>query len=148
MSIGTNVIKGALRKIGAHSAVSPAEPDTIVEGMETLNSMLQLWRSQGIFQDIIPLEEPGDELGEPGDARNAIEDNLAIALAPNFDNGKVVVSPTLERNARVGYQWLESLYGVYTIPKKVPSSTLPKGAGNSKGTRRKVFFGEGGILNG
>jgi hypothetical protein len=87
-------------------------------------------------------------LGEPGDARNAIEDNLAVELAPNFDNGKVVVSPTLERNAKRGYLWLKTLFQVYTIPNKVPSSTLPKGAGNSQGTDRRVFFGENGSLSG
>ncbi len=148
MSIGTDVIKGALRKIGAHSAVSPAEPETIVETMETLNTMLQMWRSQGIMSNLVPLQAPGEELGEPGDARNAIEDNLAIAAAPNFDNGKVVVSATLERNATNGYEWLKTLYQVYTIPSKVPSSQLPTGAGNSKGTDRRVFFGENGALGG
>lgn len=148
MSIGTDVIKGALKKIGAHSAVSPAEPETIVEAMETLNTMLQMWRSQGIMQDLMPLKVPGDELGEPGDARNAIEDNLAIAAAPNFENGQAIVTPTLVRNANQGYEWLKSLYQVYTIPSKVPSSNLPKGAGNSKGTQRQVFFGKGGALDG
>jgi len=148
MTIGTKVLKGALRKIGAHSIVSPAEPDTLVEAMDTLNTMVQMWRSQGLIMDILPLKTPGGQLGEPADSRNAIEDNLAIALAPNFDNGKVVVSPTLERNARVGYQWLKSLYQVITIPDKVPSSTLPRGAGNSRGTQRRVFFGESGKLDG
>ena len=149
MSIGTDVIHGALRKIGAHSAVSPAEPDTIVEGMQTLNSMLAIWRSLGVMQDLVPIEVPGDELGEPGDARNAIEDNLAICLAPNFDNGKVIVSATLERNARVGFHYLETLYGKYNIPKKVPSNSLPKGAGNSKGNNYdSPFFEEGETLDG
>lgn len=148
MTIGTKVIKGALSKIGAHSLVSPAEPETIVEGMETLNTMIQLWRSLGILEDIVPLEVPGDELGEPADARNAIEDNLALALTPLFDNGKAVASPMLVRNAKVGFQDLEALYGVYSIPQKVPSSTLPKGAGNSKGTRRRNFFGVNGALDG
>lgn len=148
MSTGTKVIEGALRKIGAHSQVSPAEPETIIEAMETLNSMLQLWRSWGIMQNLVPLKEPGEELSEPSDARNAIEDNLAIQVAPNFDNGKVVVSATLERNARLGFQMIETLYQEFTVPNKVPSSLLPKGAGNSKGTQRQVFFGENGTLGG
>ena len=148
MTIGTKVLRGALRKIGAHSAVSPAEPDTLVEAMDTLNTMVQMWRSQGLIMDILPLKTPGGQLGEPADSRNAIEDNLALALAPNFDNGKTVVSATLERNARVGYQWLKSLYQVITIPDKITSSTLPRGAGNSRGTARRVFFGEGGTLDG
>jgi len=148
MTIGTKVLKGALRKIGAHSTVSPAEPDTLVEAMDTLNTMLQMWRSQGIIMGALPLKTPGGQLGEPADARNAIEDNLAIALAPNFDNGKVVVSDDLRRNARDGYSWVKSLYQVITIPDKVPSSTLPRGAGNSRGTQRRVFFGESGKLDG
>lgn len=148
MSTGTDVIKGALRKIGAHSQVSPAEPDTIVEAMQTLNSMLQMWRSQGIMSDMLPLKAPGDELGEPGDSRNAIEDNLALALAPNFENGKVVVTQTLKDNAKLGFQNVCALYEVFTIPSKEPSSLLPKGAGNSRGTDRRVFFGENGALDG
>lgn len=147
MSTGTNIIEDALRKIGAHSAVSPAEPETVVEAMETLNSMLQLWRSWGILQNLVPIDKPSRELGEPADARNAIIDNLAVQVAPNFDNGKTVVSPTLERNARVGFQMVETLYGQYTIPAKKPSSLLPKGAGNSKGTDRQVFFGSEGALD-
>jgi hypothetical protein len=148
MSTGNKVIKGALKKIGAHSAVSPAEPEEIVEAMETLNSMLQLWRSQGILNQLMPLKVPGDELAEPSDSRNIIEDNLAIACAPNFDNGKVIVSATLERNARVGYAWLKNLNQVISIPDKIPSSMLPRGAGNSKGTYRKTFFGKDGKLDG
>jgi hypothetical protein len=148
MTIGTKVLQGALRKIGAHSELNPATPDTLVVAMDTLNSMIQFWRSQGIIMGILPLKSPGGQLGEPGDSRNAIEDNLAIALAPNFDNGDVVVSATLERNAKVGFDWIKSLYQVITIPDKVPSSTLPRGAGNSRGTYRNVFFGEGGKLDG
>lgn len=148
MSEGTDVIKDALRKIGAHSAVSPAEPETIVETMHTLNAMLQLWRSWGIMQNLVPLEKPGDELSEPADARNAIVDNLAIATAPNFDNGKVVVSETLRINARVGFQMIETLYEEFTVPNKVPSSNLPVGSGNQRGRWRRVFFGENGALNG
>lgn len=148
MSEGTDIIKDALRKIGAHSQVSPAEPETIVETMQTLNSMLQLWRSWGIMQDLVPLENPGEELGEPADARNAIVDNLAIQSAPNFDNGKVVVSETLKINARVGFDYIETLYQKLTIPRKVPSSNLPKGAGNYRGIRRRVFFGEDSALDG
>lgn len=133
MSTGTSIIQDALRKIGAFSPLQPADPDTIVGAMETLNAMMQLWRSQGIMQNAVPLEVPADDMYEPFDARNAIVDNLALYLAPNFDNGKVVVSQDLRRNARLGFADIETLYGKYTIPNKVPSSTLPKGAGNSKG---------------
>lgn len=141
MSTGTEIIQGALKKIGAHSIASPAHPTTIVEGMGVLNSMLQLWRSVGIMQDIVPLQTPADELGEPADAKNGIIANLALEMAPDFSNGQIVrVTPQLKINAQKGYALIEDLYEVVTIPKKVPSSTLPRGSGNQKGNWERTFF--------
>lgn len=140
MTTGTVLIEDALRRIGAHSIASPAQPETIVDGMDILNSMLQLWMSWGIDIQTIPIEEPGEEVSEPIDAKNAIIDNLAIAMSPNFDNGTTVVSPQLKSNALMGFNMVKTLYTKFTIPNKVPSSTLPLGAGNAKGRLRFVFF--------
>jgi len=149
MSIGTDVIKGALRKIGAHSIVSPAEPGTIIETMETLNSMILEWISQDIELGITPLEAPSDDLDEPPGTRNIIEDNLAIAAAPNFDNGSTtVVSAALQRNARLGFGRLEVAYQAVSVPKKKVSGTLPRGAGNSRGNWEDTFFGKSRDLDG
>jgi len=140
MTIGTVLIEDALRRIGAHSIASPAEPETIVDGMDILNSMLQNWMSWGLNIQTIPIAEPGEEVSEPIDAKNAIIDNLAVLMSPNFDNGISVVSEQLRTNARMGFNQVKTLYTKFTIPNKVPSSTLPLGAGNSKGRLRFVFF--------
>lgn len=146
MSTGTIIIKCALKEIGAHSILAPAPPESIVDGMGTLNSMLQLWLSNGIDLGIVPLSAPGDELGEPADAYQVIIDNLALSLAPNFDNGKQIVSVDLKNNARDGYNRIKNLYQVLTIPNKVVSSTLPRGAGNRRNINSPVFAGKGATV--
>lgn len=143
MSSGTEIIQAALMRIGAHSLVAPAPPESIIVGRDTLNSMLMLWLSQDIDLGIAPLDAPGDKLDEPLDTRQGIIDNLAIMLAPNFDNGKTVVSQTLVFNARIGFITIKSLYENLTIPDKVLSSTLPRGAGNTRGTLPRIFAGKG-----
>tara|TARA_R110000782_G_C14819205_1_gene413832 strand:+ start:33890 stop:34336 length:447 start_codon:yes stop_codon:yes gene_type:complete len=148
MTTGTDIVQKALKKIGAHSIAAPAASETVVEGADALNSMLQTWTSQGIVLGIVPLDAPGDELGEPNDATNAIISNLALELAPNFDNGKLVVSPTLEKNAKRDYNAVKNLYQVCTIPDKVVSSTLPRGAGNKYPLFDDTYFNKGDTVNG
>lgn len=146
MSSGTTIIELALKEIGAHSIVAPADSESIVTGMSVLNSMLQLWLSQAIDLGIVPLQAPGDELGEPLDARQAIIDNLAVAVSPNFDNGNNIVSPALRAAANRGYTSIENLYQIVTIPNKVVSSTLPRGAGNDRGALNNPFAGSGATI--
>ncbi len=143
MSTGTEIIQNAMERIGAHSIHQPAEPSDIIKGMDILNSMLQLWISWGVDIQTVPIDQPGQDLSEPPDAKNAIIDNLALAMAPNFDNGKVIVSPRLMANAMRGIQQIRTLYRKFKVPRKRPSSLLPRGAGNSKGSfRRDIFFGD------
>lgn len=149
MSSGTFIIQSALKRIGANSLAQPAGPEAITEGRDILNSMLQLWLSENIDLGIVPLDAPGDELGEPLDARNAIIDNLALRLAPDFDNGNNIVSPQLTANAKREFTLIRNLYQKVLIPIKIVSSTLPIGQGNKTGlTRQRVFKGIGGTVNG
>ena len=116
-------------------------------GMEILNSMMEMWQTLNIDIGTTPLENPGDNLNEPPDARNAIINNLALELAPSFDNGQNVVSRVLENRASAGFQHVRNLYQVHTIPPVVVSSTLPVGAGNEAAFRRgRIFFGKGAQL--
>lgn len=146
MSTGTKIIERALEAIGAHSAVSPASSGSIILGMEQLNSMLEMWLSNDIAIGFTPLEDPAKELNEAADTRNGIISNLAVQLAPFFDNGKVVVSPALQRNAAVSYNRIASLYQNLSIPAKVVSSTLPLGQGNSRYYRSRTYFARGQIV--
>jgi len=148
MSAGTDIIKSALENIGAHSLASPATPATIENGKDVLNSMLQLWLSWGIEIAFTPLDASGDELSEPADARNAIVQNLALELSGQFDNGANIISAQLKDNARRSFANIKRLYQKISIPDKVVSSTLPMGAGNSRGRTRRVFAGKGQTVNG
>jgi len=149
MSSGTSIIQSALKRIGANSLAQPASPEAITEGRDILNSMLQLWLSQDIDLGIVPLDAPGDELGEPLDSRNAIVDNLALRLSSLFDNGNNVVSPQLTANAKREFNLIKAIYQVVDVPVKIVSSTLPVGQGNRTGvTRQRVFKGIGGTVNG
>ncbi len=146
MSTGTKIIEDALALIGAHSVAAPAEPESIARGRDRLNDMLEQWLSQKIVLNHNPLKDAGDDLAEPADTTMAITENLAIALSPLFDNGVGIVSPTLRGNANANYQIVKSLYERLTIPKKVVSSTTPKGEGNSRGSYNRVFFQQGETL--
>lgn len=139
MSSGTEIITEALQKIGAHSVASPASPEAIVTGKNVLNGMLQQWLSVGVDMGVAPLDAPGDELSEPMDARNGIIDSLALMLAPFFSNGKQVVSPELSRSARIGYTFIKKMYQPVAIPQKKVSSTMPMGAGSTRGVWRSTF---------
>ena len=60
-------------------------------------------------------------------------------LAPDFSNGKQVVSPELSRGARIGYTFIKKMYQPVVIPKKKVSSTMPMGAGSTRGVWRSTF---------
>jgi len=148
MSTGTALVERALEKIGAHSIVSPASPESIDLGFETLGSMLEMWETRGIMLGVTPIGVVGDEVNEPADARNGIISNLALELAPYFDNGRDIVSQALIQSAKSGFSDIKNLYQVITIPDKVVSSTLPAGAGNRRGLSRRAFFPKGGTVSG
>ncbi len=146
MSTGTQLIQGAGRKIGIHSDVDSMNTESLIVGLDILISMLQLWQSQNIIFGFVPITEPGEDVFEPPDVTNAIKTNLALALAADFEDGEIVVTPDLKARAGDDYEWIKTLYQKVTIPAKVASSLLPRGSGNSKGIFRKVFTGVGGTV--
>ncbi len=148
MSTGTDIIISALRLIGVHTVNSPAAPENVIFGMEQLNSMLELWTSRSIRFAYTPLAVPGDDLGEPADARNGIISNLSLYVAPAFDNGAQIVSNELRNSARRDFGQIRTLYQAILIPPKIISSTAPRGAGNSRGVLPRTFAGPGRAVDG
>lgn len=143
MSSGTSVIQDALRKLGAYSVAHPLPPESIALGRDTLNSMIQEWRSKEIKMGCVPLDAPGDELSEPMDARNGIVENLAVRLYSDFPSISDKTLRELRIQAGNSYRFICSQYQDLPIPDRVVSSTTPLGAGNMRGRLTKVFAGPG-----
>jgi len=143
MSIGTFIIKKALRKIQVDTLNSPASPEDIEGAVPVLNSMLHLWLDKKIDIGFTPLDAPGDELSEPESTTNAIISNLAIRLADDYEDGQAVVTQTLINNATRDFEDLAGAgYRIIDIPQIIPSSTLVTGEGNvNRFGRRRNFFG-------
>jgi len=144
MSIGTKIIENAYAMIGAHSIAQPAQPDQLAAGRDILNSMMQQWLSLKIDLNHNPLVAVGDDLEEPPDATLAIEENLALKLAPGVGR---IASQELRDSARADYYTVKSLFQRLTVGKKVVSSTTPKGEGNSRGKWNRVFFNKGETIS-
>lgn len=147
MSTGTVIVQDSYRLIGAHSLAATASAESLAVGLRNLNAMLHLWLTRNIKIGNSPLEAIGDELNETADSFYAITSNLAIILAPNFDNGKIIVSPTLMALASTSLQYIKDAYLDITIPDKVVSATLPRGQGSRLFFSNSIFFGGGGTLN-
>ena len=62
MSTGTQIIQGAGRKIGVHSDVDPMTTETLIVGLGILTSMLQLWQSQAIKFEFVPIDPTRDRM--------------------------------------------------------------------------------------
>lgn len=128
MSTGTKIVQSALQKIGAHTKLKPANPTSLENGKDRLNSFIADLYDENIDFGAVPLNAIGDELSEPMGITNAIEDNLAILLQPDHPGSEI--SPRLNANAVVGMAKIKRRYKKTVIPKQVVRETLPKGQGN------------------
>ena len=142
MSTGLKIIQNALGRLGAHSVVNPANPESVENGRVALNSYISRLQDDNIYFGAVPLIDIGEELSEPQGVTNAIEDNLAILLQPQHPGTQI--SQQLRINANIGTQHMKRKYKTIEIPKKVVRETLPKGSGNK--TSRfydETFFDNG-----
>lgn len=139
MSTGTKLVQGALSRIGAHSPIRPASPESIDVGKDALNSMHAKWQDDNIEFGAVPLQAVGDEFSEPMGLTNTIMDNLAVELQPLFPGTQI--SLDLRVNANKSYQDLLTKAQPITIPKQVVRETLPIGQGNK--ARHRTFFSPG-----
>ncbi len=138
MSSGTELITDALMQLGVVSAASTESPEALAIGLRVLNSMTQLWLSRDIRVGLTPIAAAGDEVGEFSDARNAVVANLALEMAPYFDNGKNVASEDLRQNAHRLLLHVKGLHRQLTSPNLTLSATTPMGAGNFQTFHRPV----------
>jgi hypothetical protein len=145
MTTGTSIIEDALKEIRVISVAVPSSPEQISHGLQKLQTMLQLWLDDGIEFEFSPITTAGENLDEPQSVRNAIVTNLAISLAGSY---RAEITGSLQNDARKSLNRVKARYQEICVPDKVVSSTLPKGAGNSKGVDSRVFFPKGGTING
>lgn len=145
MSTGTAIIEDALKEIRVISVAVPSSPEQITDGMVKLNSMMQIWLDDDIEIGFTPLTVPGDDLNEVESVRNAIVANLALSLASVY---RAEITQSLQNEARKSLDRIKNRYQTVCIPDKVVSSTLPLGAGNSKGQDARTFFPKGGTVDG
>lgn len=143
MSSGTFIITEGYKRFGAYTVFNAPPNEAIISGMKQLNGMLDRWRSKYIDLPFTNLTVPGEQLGEPVDATEAIIDNLALQLSSNYSSGNLsIVSQELRRNARVGLNDLKVAYRCLPIPNFILSSTTPVGQGNINGLfTRRIFWG-------
>jgi len=128
MSTGTKIIQSALSKIGAHSAAKPANPESIENVLNKLNSYISRLRDDKIDFGASALAASSSELSEPMGLTSVIEDNLAILLQP--DHPGTQISQQLKINANIGHNYMVRKYRTISIPKPIRRDTMPLGHGN------------------
>lgn len=140
MSSGTQLINRAYKKIGVKFNNQDVTAESLEIGREELNSMLEEWQDEGIELNYVPISAPSDETNISQSIENAVVNNLAICLAPYFDDGKNIISPALARKARLGFTRLKKQRKTSTPLTKSISSTAPRGMGNTRGLKPRMFF--------
>lgn len=143
MSSALKIITPALRKIGVQSPLKPASPESIDEALQELVSMMEKWVTIGYETGINQIESTSDELNEPADLKNIIIDNLACEIAPLYSFS---VSAQLLSKAADGMTFLEKYYRKVVVLNKNISSTAPRGAGNTRGLKPRIFFKNDAVL--
>ena len=137
MSSATDLITDAYIEIVAHSNVKPVSDFAIEFGRRKFQSMMQEWIDDNMDFGFSATEFVSDETSIPLGLETGIITNLAVRLAPSM--GKEA-SSTLMRNAADSLTIIKKYYQTKEVLPKVVSSTLPRGMGNTRGLKPKVFF--------
>ena len=82
MTTGTKIVQNAMQRIGVHSPLQPASPEALETGLNVLNAFRSELQDQSIDVGAVPIAALGEDFSEALGTRNAIESNLALALAP------------------------------------------------------------------
>ena len=137
MSTAAQFIKTALQLILVQGSEADLEADEFASGVEYLNDMMAEWDGAGISLGFTVIQSIGDEVTVPAYANQAIKQNLAVRLGPEFGG---LVSPLLDRNATESYRAM--LNSAVEIGTTSYQSTLPLGSGNtgSRTNRTTPFY--------
>lgn len=84
MTAAIDVMFGALEKLGAHSALNNAPPETQATAFTVLQSMIDEWRIEDFDVGATKPTVAADDLNEFNGARSALEFGLMFRLAPEI----------------------------------------------------------------
>lgn len=135
MSTAISRITRALYLNGASSPINPASSELKQFAFEDLTSMLIDWAALNINLGVTIPTNQADELNNPPDTDLVIAYQLAVLSAPTF---QIECPLSVKAKAAELYTNLLTTYAPHPLPEW--TDTLPVGAGNSRGTKPRVFF--------
>ena len=135
MTTVSQLAQASLRRVLVQGSEADLEPDEYVDFIFALNNFMAQLEIDGMCLGYSPVTDITDELNVPDGVINALIDNLAIAIAPDYAG---TVSPELAAAAQKGEILLRKI-SVVTKRTKMPSG-LPKGSGNASGPFRSDRF--------
>lgn len=139
MATASDIIKGALRKLGVRASETEIEDFEIEDGLEDLND---LGASHRLFA---PVANPSDTIRVPRGLDGPLKLALAQKIAPDYSD--IEISPRLERAFADAWDDIWRITNG-TIEVKFPN-TVPLGSGNDDSYYLwdDVFFREQENLN-
>ena len=135
MTTATVLIKKALQKILVQASEQPIESSEMSDAISELNDMMLELDADGIALGFTVITNPSDTITVPDGAIGGIASNLAIRLAPEYDEP---ISAGLFASAKSGMSAMRKL-GV-TIEQTSFGGTLPIGSGNEGDTFDDYHF--------
>lgn len=143
MTTASDIIHGALKILGAHSRVNPADPELVADSLPYLQSLLAELSTKEI--DISATSPTGltDDLSESAGATSSLKNILAIDIAPitRTPPERMQIGPGRSINRSTEMHKLSQQFFNPTIPNIVPSVLLPRGQGAERGPHNDAFFG-------
>lgn len=137
MASANDLIRSALFRIGASSDINPASAEMLNESRTVFEGWLREMALNEIYLgvDLENYPAPTDPLGNVEGTDEALINGFAVRIATTFQ------IPLSVDQVNTATKSMNTLYALSLKP-DVPSwpSTLPKGAGNQRGTRSPVFY--------
>lgn len=132
MTTAAEIIEDALSDILVRASESPIPADEMQSAIRVMNRMTAAW-NLGIGYTTIT--DPSDDLTVIQGAELAIQKNLALLLAPQFD---AVAAMELKAQARSSLKDLKRI--IVTVGEANYPSRLPRGSGNTRFYDSSTFY--------
>lgn len=135
MATGSDIVNGALRKLGVNPSDSAITGQEMLDGIESLNDMLTEWENSGIVLGFAPIADSADTVRVPRGTEAAIKASLAGRIASDYSKHPSValmgeISASFDNMLRVIAKPLDVEY----------PDTLPTGSGNQCYDDDETFF--------